>query len=36
MIERMQDINVQEQEIQRKMKELEATVKRPAEAEKYR
>ncbi|CAG0924255.1 unnamed protein product [Notodromas monacha] len=36
VIERMQDINVQEQEIQRKLKELEATIKRPAEAEKYR
>lgn len=36
VIERAQDIQVQEQEILRKEKELEATVRRPAEAEKYR
>ncbi|CAG7659311.1 unnamed protein product [Allacma fusca] len=36
VVERAQDIAVQEQEIQRKQKELDATVRRPAEAEKYR
>lgn len=36
VIERAQEIQVQEQEILRKEKELEATVRRPAEAEKYR
>lgn len=36
VIERTQDIQVQEQEIMRKERELEATVRRPAEAEKYR
>lgn len=36
VIERTQEIQVQEQEIARKEKELEATVRRPAEAEKYK
>uniref|UniRef100_A0A1I8Q0Y4 Band 7 domain-containing protein n=1 Tax=Stomoxys calcitrans TaxID=35570 RepID=A0A1I8Q0Y4_STOCA len=36
VIERTQEIAVQQQEIQRREKELEATVRRPAEAEKYR
>lgn len=36
VVERTQEIAVQDQEIQRKEKELEATVRRPAEAEKYR
>lgn len=36
VVEREQDIAVQDQEIQRRQKELEATVRRPAEAEKYR
>ncbi|XP_067632334.1 flotillin-1 isoform X1 [Eurosta solidaginis] len=36
VIERTQEIAVQEQEIQRREKELEATVRRPAEAEKFR
>lgn len=36
VVERAQEIQVQEQEILRKEKELEATVRRPAEAEKYR
>ncbi|XP_003738862.1 flotillin-1 [Galendromus occidentalis] len=36
VVERTQAIQVQEQEILRKEKELEATVRRPAEAEKYR
>ncbi|XP_054738083.1 flotillin-1 isoform X1 [Anastrepha obliqua] len=36
VIERTQEIVVQEQEIQRREKELEATVRRPAEAEKFR
>lgn len=36
VIERSQEIMVQEQEILRKENELEATVRRPAEAEKYR
>lgn len=36
VIERTQDIQVQEQEIMRKERELEATVRRPAEAEKYK
>lgn len=35
-MERTQQIAVQEQEIARREKELEATVRRPAEAEKYR
>ncbi|XP_071444712.1 flotillin-1 isoform X2 [Hetaerina americana] len=36
VIERTQEIAVQEQEIQRRERELEATIRRPAEAEKYR
>ncbi|KAH6944353.1 hypothetical protein HPB50_002735 [Hyalomma asiaticum] len=36
VVERSQEIQVQEQEIMRREKELEATVRRPAEAEKYR
>lgn len=36
VVERQQEISIQEQEIQRKQKELDATVRRPAEAEKYR
>ncbi|XP_055837067.1 flotillin-1 isoform X2 [Episyrphus balteatus] len=36
VIERTQEIAVQDQEIQRRERELEATVRRPAEAEKYR
>ena len=36
VVERTQQILVQEQEIMRKEKELEATVRRPAEAEKYK
>jgi len=36
VVERAQEIAVQEQEIQRRQKELDATVRRPAEAEKYR
>lgn len=36
VVERTQQIAVQEQEIQRRERELEATVRRPAEAEKYR
>lgn len=36
VIERTQEIQVQEQEILRKERELEATIRRPAEAEKYR
>lgn len=36
VIERTQDIQIQEQEIVRKEKELEATIKKPAEAERYR
>lgn len=36
VIERAQQINVQTQEILRKEKELEAQVRKPAEAEKYR
>lgn len=36
VVERTQQILVQEQEILRKQKELDATVRRPAEAEKYR
>ncbi|KAJ7378886.1 Flotillin-like protein 1 [Desmophyllum pertusum] len=36
VVERAQQINVQEQEIARKDRELEATVKRPAEADKYK
>lgn len=36
VVERKQEILVQEQEMQRKEKELIAQVRRPAEAEKYR
>ncbi len=36
VIAKQKQIEVQEQEIQRRAKELEATVKKPAEAEKYR
>lgn len=36
VVERTQQITLQEQEIIRKEKELEARVKKPAEAEKYR
>ncbi|XP_068619591.1 flotillin-1 isoform X1 [Battus philenor] len=36
VVERTQEINVQKWEVQRREKELEATVRRPAEAEKFR
>ncbi|KAJ8922360.1 hypothetical protein NQ315_004303 [Exocentrus adspersus] len=36
VVERTQQIAVQEQEIARRERELEATIRRPAEAEKYR
>ena len=36
LVERQQQILIQEQEIIRKEKELDATVRRPAEAEKYK
>lgn len=36
VVERAQQIMLQEQEIARKEKELEAKVKKPAEAERYR
>ena len=36
VVERTQEIAVQDQEMQRRERELEATVRRPAEAEKYR
>jgi len=36
VIERAQQIQIQEQEIIRRERELEATVRKPAEAEKYR
>lgn len=36
VVERSQQIQVQEQEIARREKELQATVKQPAEAERYR
>ncbi len=36
VVERQQEISIQEQEIQRRQKELDATIRRPAEAEKYR
>lgn len=36
VVERTQEITVQEQEMLRKERELESTVRRPAEAEKYR
>lgn len=36
VVERSQQIALQEQEILRKERELEAKIQRPAEAEKYR
>ena len=36
VVERTQEILVQEQEIMRRERELDSTVRRPAEAEKYR
>ena len=36
VIERSQNIQVQEQEITRRDRELDATIRKPAEAEKYR
>jgi hypothetical protein len=36
VIERAQRIQIQEQEIIRRERELDATIKKPAEAEKYR
>lgn len=36
VIERAQQIAIQEQEISRKEKELDANVRRPAEAERYK
>ncbi|GLV42738.1 Flotillin 1 [Carabus blaptoides fortunei] len=36
VVERTQEIAVQDQEIQRREQELEATIRRPAEAEKYK
>ena len=36
VIERSQKIQIQEQEIIRRERELDATVRKPAEAEKYR
>jgi len=36
VVERSQEIAVQEQEMLRREKELDATVRRPADAEKYR
>jgi len=36
VIERGQNIQVQEQEIIRRERELDATIRKPAEAEKYR
>lgn len=36
VVERAQQIMLQEQEITRREKELEARVKKPAEAERYR
>lgn len=36
VVERTQEILIQEQEIMRREKELEATVKQPADAEKFR
>jgi len=36
VIERAQNIQVQEQEIVRRERELDATIRKPAEAEKYR
>lgn len=36
VVERTQEIAVQEQEMMRREKELDATVRRPADAEKFR
>lgn len=36
VVERTQEIAVQDQEIQRRQRELEATIRRPAEAEKFK
>ena len=36
IIEKQKQIELQEQEIQRKQRELEATVQKPADAERYR
>lgn len=36
LVERSRKIELQEQEISRRQKELEATVLKPAEAERYR
>merc|ERR1712180_27429 len=36
VVERIQNISIQEQEIQRKERELDSKVRKPAEAEKYR
>ena len=36
VVERSQQIQVQEQEIIRRERELDATVRKPAEAEKYK
>lgn len=36
VVERTQEIAVQDQEVQRREKELEATIRRPAEAEKFK
>lgn len=36
VVERTQEILVQEQEIQRRERELDSTVRRPAEAEKFK
>ncbi len=36
VIERAQQIQVHEQEIQRRERELDSTVRKPAEAEKYK
>lgn len=36
VVERSQEIAVAEQEMLRRIKELDATVRRPADAEKYR
>jgi len=36
VIERAQNIQVQDQEIVRRERELDATIRKPAEAEKYR
>ena len=36
VVERQQNIAIQEQEIMRKEKELDSKIRKPAEAEKYR